>query len=225
MINFSVDWLPILLSFKLALLTTILLLVLGLPLCYFMAHSRHIGVRILEVLCLLPLVFPPTVLGFYLLMIFSPNFAFGHFLKSHFNFQLAFSFGGLLFASVLYNLPFVVQPLLAGFRSLPKNLQAASFLMGKGHAETLFRVMLPNMKRTLWAAIVLIFVHTLGEFGVVLMIGGNISGETKVVSIAIYEAVEMMDYHTANTYALIMIAFALTALLTLRGISIFRYKS
>ncbi len=163
----------------------------------------------------LPLVLPPTVIGFYLLLAFSPSGAFGKWLEHYFDIRLAFSFGGLLIGSVIYSLPFMVHPLLSGLRSLPASLEEASYSLGKTKTQTLFKVLLPNIKPSLLTGIVLTFAHTIGEFGVVLMIGGNIPGRTNVASIAVYDEVEALNYHNANVYAAILVGISVIILFLL----------
>jgi len=200
------DMEPIWLSIKLALITTIFLLFIGIPIAYWLSRRQSIVKLIIEALITMPLVLPPSVLGFYLLLAFSPNNGLGIWLHQHFNLQMVFSFKGLVLASIIYSLPFMVSPLKAAFSHLPKSMAEASYVMGKSKIKTFFYVILPNIKPSIFTAAVLTFAHTLGEFGVVLMIGGNIPGETKVASIAIYDSVETMDYASANAYALILFA-------------------
>lgn len=197
---------PIWLSIKLALITTLFLLLIGIPVAYWLSRKQTVFKLIAEALITMPLVLPPSVLGFYLLLAFSPNNALGKWLHEHFDLQLVFSFKGLVFASIIYSLPFMVSPVKAAFSHLPRSMAEASYVMGKSKVRTFFSVLLPNIRPSLFTAAVLTFAHTLGEFGVVLMIGGNIPGETKVASIAIYDAVEMMDYSAANNYALTLFA-------------------
>ncbi|KQN36030.1 molybdenum ABC transporter permease [Pedobacter sp. Leaf41] len=197
---------PIWLSLRLAAITTILLLFIGVPISYWLSRKQTVLKLIAEALITMPLVLPPSVLGFYLLLAFSPSNAFGEWLQAHLDLQLVFSFKGLVIASIIYSLPFMVSPLKAAFSHLPKSMAEASYMMGKSKAQTFFKVLLPNIKASIFTAVVLTFAHTLGEFGVVLMIGGNIPGQTKVASIAIYDAVETMDYASANSYALILFA-------------------
>ena len=207
------DWTPITLTFQLALLTAALLLLVSIPLGYWLAYSRSRLKPVVETLVSMPLVLPPTVLGFYLLVIFSPNGSFGAWLERWLNVRFIFSFEGLVLASMIYSLPFMVQPRQAGLSSLPPSLKEAAYLLGKSRWTTLFRVLLPNIRASLLTGIVLAFAHTIGEFGVVLMIGGSIPGRTKVASIAVYEAVESLDYATANLYAALL--FAMTFLILL----------
>jgi len=198
------SWEPLLLTLKLALVTTVILLVLAIPLSYWLAYSRARFKPVVETLVSMPLVLPPTVLGFYFLIAFSPRNAFGGFLESQFGLQLIFSFPGLVLASVLYSLPFMVHPIQAGLSSLSPSLREASYLMGNSRFRTLRRILLPNIRPALLTGIVLSFAHTVGEFGVVLMIGGNIPGQTRVASIAIYDEVEALNYGAANVYSAIL---------------------
>jgi molybdate transport system permease protein len=206
---------PILLTLELAFLTTIILFVLSIPLAAWLSRKNNIFKTIAQVFVSLPLVLPPTVIGFYLLIAFSPANALGRFLEHNFDIRLAFSFWGLLIGSVIYSLPFMVHPIQSGLAALPSSLQEASYSLGKSKKQTLFQVLLPNIKPSLLTGIVLTFAHTIGEFGVVLMIGGNIPGKTKVASIAVYDEVEALNYHNANGYALILLALSFIILLVM----------
>jgi len=199
------------LTFELAGITTLILLCIGIPLGYFLAETKSRLKPIIETFVSMPLVLPPSVLGFYLLLAFSPKNPFGEWLENTFDVRLVFSFEGLIIASVIFSLPFMVHPIQSGFSSLSKSLQEASYTLGKSKLQTLFYVLLPNMKPALLTGMVITFAHTVGEFGVVLMIGGNIAGETKVASIAIYDEVEALNYGLANQYAftLFIISFAI----------------
>ena len=208
-----IDWQPLLLTFKLALITTGLLFLIAVPIAYWLAHTKSKIKPILETLVSMPLVLPPTVLGFYLLIAFSPANTFGNWLDTYMGLRLLFSFEGLVFASVLYSLPFMVHPIQAGFSNLNPAITEASYVLGKSKTTTLFKVLLPNIKPSLLTGIVLSFAHTIGEFGVVLMIGGNIPGKTKVASIAIYDEVETLNYATANWYSIILFAITFSILL------------
>jgi molybdate transport system permease protein len=208
-----VDFAPFYLTLKLALTTTAILLMVGIPIAYWLAFSTVRGKVILEALIGLPLVLPPTVLGFYLLLAFSPENAFGNFLETYLDVRLVFSFPGLVIASVIYSLPFMIQPIQSGFRTIPKNLIEAAYTLGKRRMTTLWKVILPNVKNSLLTGIILTFAHTVGEFGVVLMIGGNIPHETRVISVAIYDQVEAMDYAQANIYSGILLVFSFIVLL------------
>lgn len=216
------EWTPIWLTLKLAAVTTAILLVIGMPLAYWLSGRSSMPKLILEAIITMPLVLPPSVLGFYLLVAFSPQNVVGSWLQQTLNIQLVFSFEGLILASVIYSLPFMVGPLKSALVHLPASLKEASFTMGKSKTETFFKVLMPNIKSSLLTAAVLTFAHTLGEFGVVLMIGGNIPGVTKVASIAIYDSVESMDYSNAANYSLIL--FSLTFVIVI-GVFIFNRKS
>ncbi len=212
------NWQPFLLTAELAAVTTALLLVIGIPLAWWLVYGRSPRpVRdLVEVLCNLPLVLPPTVLGFYLLLAFSPQSAFGGALLRWFDLRLAFSFSGLVIGSVLFSLPFMLQPLLGAFRQIPASYIEASRCCGKSEAVTLWRIVLPLARPGLLAGTVLCFAHTVGEFGVVLMLGGNIPGETRVASIALYHEVETLQYAAAHRYAAVLVLFAFVVLLALR---------
>ncbi|MBT8283483.1 MAG: molybdate ABC transporter permease subunit [Muriicola sp.] len=207
------NWEPLRLTFELALTTTLVLLLVSIPLAYWLSKTGSRLKPIVETLVSMPLVLPPTVLGFYFLLAFSPNNTFGGWIDEWLGIQLVFSFGGLVVASVIYSLPFMVQPIQAGLSSLPPSLSEAAATMGKSASVQLFRVLLPNIRKSLLTGIVLAFAHTVGEFGVVLMIGGNIPGETRVASIAIYDEVESLNYEAANTYSLILFALTFALLL------------
>jgi len=206
---------PIFLTLKLAFLTTIILFFISIPVARWLSQKKNIFKTIAEVVVSLPLVLPPTVIGFYLLLAFSPAGAFGKWLEHYFDIRVAFSFGGLLIGSVIYSLPFMVHPILSGLASLPASLEEASYSLGKTKTQTLFKVLLPNIKPSLLTGIVLTFAHTIGEFGVVLMIGGNIPGRTNVASIAVYDEVEALNYHNANVYAAILVGISVIILFLL----------
>lgn len=208
------DWQPLILTFKLALITTLLLLIISTPLAYWLAYTKSRIKPIVETLVSMPLILPPTVLGFYLLIAFSPANDFGSFLSNWFGIKLIFSFEGLVFGSVIYSLPFMVHPIQSGFSNLTASISEASYVLGKSRTTTLFKVLLPNIKPSLLTGIVLAFAHTIGEFGVVLMIGGNIPGRTKVASIAIFDEVESLNYSNANWYSFILFAITFIILLT-----------
>ena len=207
------NWEPLFLTFKLALLTTVILIAIGIPVAYWLSNTRSRLKPVLETLVSMPLVLPPTVLGFYFLMAFSPNNSFGSWLDDWLGVKLVFSFSGLVIASVIYSLPFMVHPVQSGLSGIPASLTEASFVMGKSRWETLLKVHLPQIKPALLTGIVLSFAHTVGEFGVVLMIGGNIPGKTKVASIAIYDEVEALNYAAANFYSLVLFAITFCILL------------
>ena len=208
------DFEPFLLSFKLATITTLILFVFTLPLAWWLSQTKSKSKPIIEAITALPLVLPPSVLGFYILVALSYNSPIGRFFEDVFDLKLVFNFAGLVIASCFYSLPFMVQPLQSGFESLNKNMLEASYLSGKGKLETVLRVAIPNIKPALITAIIVTFAHTVGEFGVVLMVGGAISEETKVASIAIYEMVEIMDYKAAHIYSAIMVILSFIVLLS-----------
>jgi molybdate transport system permease protein len=178
-----------------------------------MAYTKSKIKPVMETLVSMPLVLPPTVLGFYLLIAFSPSNAFGSWLDSWLGLKLVFSFEGLVIASIIYSLPFMVHPIQSGFANLSPTLKEASYVLGKSKIITLNKVLLPNIKPSLLTGIVLSFAHTVGEFGVILMIGGNIPGKTKVASIAIYDEVESLNYTVANNYSMILFAITFFILL------------
>lgn len=208
-----INWQPLWLSLQLAGITTLLLFGISIPLGYWLAYSRQRWKIALEAFVSLPMVLPPTVIGFYLLLAFSPAQGFGHFLDRYLNVRLVFTFPGLVIASLLYSLPFMVNPIIAGFRSLSPNLRAASRTLGKSDSTTLFRILLPNIRPSLITGAVLSFAHTIGEFGVVMMIGGSIPGQTRVASVAIYDEVQSIHYSLANRYAIVLLAFSFLILL------------
>ena len=199
---------PLLLSLKLSSVTTLLLLVLGVPFAYWLVFTRFRWKFLVESVVALPLVLPPTVLGFYLLMIIGGNSFIGQWYESIFNKPLAFSFQGLVLGSFLYSLPFAVQPIQTAFSSVDKKLLEASWSLGRSNVYTFFRVIIPLSRHGIITGCVLSFAHTLGEFGVILMIGGNVPGITRVASVAIYDEVQSLNYGTANMYAAILLSFS-----------------
>ena len=206
------DIAAIFLTLKLAAVTTVILLIVGTPLAWWLAHNRSRLKPLLEALVALPLVLPPTVLGFYLLLAFSPNSAFGQLWLSTTGQHLAFTFTALVMGSVLYSLPFVVQPLQASFEQLPHKLLEAAATMGADFKDQFIAIILPLTKRSFITAASLGFAHTVGEFGVVLMIGGNIPGETQVLSISLYDKVENLQYAEAHWLAGGLVIFSLLLL-------------
>ena len=201
----SLEFAPFILSFKLAGITTVILFGISLFIAWYLSQTHSRYKPIIEAITALPIVLPPSVLGFYILFTLSHNSAIGAFFYEFFGVKLVFNFTGLVIASCFYSLPFMVQPLQSGFEALPKNMLEASYIAGKSTWATLFKVALPNIKPSLMTAIVITFAHTVGEFGVVLMVGGSIPGQTKVASVAIYEMVEIMDYTSAHIYSGIMV--------------------
>ncbi|MCX7738654.1 MAG: molybdate ABC transporter permease subunit [Hydrogenothermaceae bacterium] len=215
----GLEWTPLILTIKLATITTIILLFLSIPIAYNLTYSNIRFKSVYEVIITLPLVLPPSVLGFYLLLLMGKNGILGKVWENIAGHQLAFHFEGVVLASVVFSLPFMVHPLISGFKSVPITLIEASYTLGKSKFTTLFNVILPNMKSAILTGITLSFAHTIGEFGVVLMIGGNIDGETRVISIAIYDSVEKLDYTTAHTYSFILFAVSFLTLLTVHKLN------
>ncbi|MDD5212420.1 MAG: molybdate ABC transporter permease subunit [Sulfuricurvum sp.] len=200
------------LTFKLASITTLILLLIAIPLAWILAFNNLRFRSIVETIVSMPLVLPPSVLGFYLLLAFSPVSTIGSFLIDH-DIRLAFSFEGLVVGSVLFSLPFMVHPIQAALSQVPRSIIEASYTLGKSPLITAIRVVLPSIRHGLISGIVLAFAHTVGEFGVILMIGGNIPGETRVASIAIYDEVESLNYVMAHQYALTLFAVTFVILL------------
>ena len=210
----DLEFTPFILSFKLATVTTLILFILSLPLAWYLSQTKSKLKPFLEAVSALPIVLPPSVLGFYILWALSYNSPIGAFFEEYFGVKLVFNFYGLVVASCFYSLPFMVQPLQSGFESLNKNMIEASYISGKSKFQTLLQVALPNIKPSLLTAMIVTFAHTVGEFGVVLMVGGSIPNETKVASVAIYEMVEVMDYTSAHIYSAIMVGISFLVLLS-----------
>jgi molybdate transport system permease protein len=211
------NYTPFWLSLKLAGGTTLILAVLGLPLVYMVSISRSWYQLLLKAVFNLPLVLPPTVLGYYLLVILQPNGVIGRFSQEYLGMRLAFSFPGLLIGSVIFSLPFMINPILSALEGLPPSLAEASATLGKSRWITFIRVLLPNIRSSVITGLVMSFAHSIGEFGVVLMIGGNIPSETRVASIAIYNEVELLNYERADQYAFILLGFSFILLVILYG--------
>lgn len=212
------DWQAIALSLRLAACTMLILLVLGLPLAYWLALTRWRGRFLLEAFIALPIVLPPTVLGFYVLMAIGPLSPLGQFYESLFGSRLPFTFQGLLIASVLFSLPFAVQPFTSAFATVDRRMAEASWCLGVSKLKTFFRITLPLAWPGVVTGMVLSFAHTLGEFGVVLMIGGNIPGATRTVSISIYDEVQALNYEAANQTSLALLLFSFTVLVLTYGL-------
>ena len=211
------DQQAIVLTLRLATFTTLILLAIAVPLSYWLAFSPARWKPLVEAAVALPLVVPPTVLGFYLLIWMGPRTAAGHILSVVLGHPLAFSFAGLLVGSVLFSLPFAVQPVVAGFRGVDRELLEAARLLSPSATSILRRILLPLIRPSLLTAAVLAFTHTVGEFGVVLMIGGNIPGVTRTLSISIYDQVQDFAYNRANHTALFLLALSFLALLIIYG--------
>jgi len=210
----NLNFVPFLLSFKLASITTSILFVLSMPLAWYLSQTKSKSKPIIEAITALPIVLPPSVLGFYILWALSQNSPIGSFFEEYFGIKLVFNFTGIVIASCFYSLPFMVQPLQNGFESINKNMLEASYISGKTKLQTVLKVAIPNIKPAIVTAIIVTFAHTVGEFGVVLMVGGSMPDETKVASIAIYEFVEIMDYESAHIYSGIMVLLSFMVLLS-----------
>ena len=206
---------PLWLSIQLAATTMVLLLLIATPLSWWLAQSRSRAKPLVQTVVALPLVLPPTVLGFYLLIVLGPAGAIGRWWVEVTGSALTFSFTGLVIASCIYSLPFAVQPLVAAFESLGKRDLEAAWTLGATRRDAFFSIAIPQSIRGYFGAAILSFAHTLGEFGVVLMVGGNIPGETRVVSIAIYDHVESLDYSQAHQLAALLLVLAFLALLAM----------
>jgi molybdate transport system permease protein len=207
-LEFGALWLTV----ELAAITTVLLLLIGTPIAWWLSRTRTPLKPVIEALVALPLVLPPTVLGFYFLLLANPGAPLGRFWFEMTGDTLTFSFVGLVLASIAYSAPFMIQPLQTAFTSLGRGPLEAATMLRAGPLDAFFSVALPHAARGYLTATVLTFAHTVGEFGVVLMIGGNIPGETRVISIALYEAVETLDYATAHVMAAILLIFSFVVL-------------
>lgn len=205
------DWQALILSLKLATVTLVLLLPLGLLLGRWLAYANFSGKSIVEALVVLPLVLPPTVLGYYLLVSLGAASPLGSMVENLFGVQLTFSFAGLVIASIIFNIPFMVQPIQRAFEAIPSNLSEAAAVSGLNRWQTLIRIELPLAWPGVLSAMVLTFVHTLGEFGVVLMMGGSIPGETQTIAISIYDRVQAFDLQAADRMALLLLILSLLA--------------
>jgi len=212
-----VNWQAVALSLKLALSTAGILLVVGLPMAYWVTFSQWRWKFLVEAVVALPIVLPPTVLGYYILVGLGPRNLPGRMWQSLFGHTLPFTFGGLLAASVLYSLPFAVQPFSAGFETVDRRVIEAAWTLGASRLATFFRVILPLSAAGAITGVVLSFAHTIGEFGVVLMVGGNIPGVTRTISIDIYDQAQAGNYDVANRTALVLLLFSFLVLSTIYG--------
>ncbi len=203
---------PLLLSLKLSSITTVLLFIAGIPFAYWLVFSKIRWKFLIESVVALPLVLPPTVLGFYLLMAIGGNSFIGRCYETIFNKTLAFSFEGLVLGSFLYSLPFAVQPFQTAFLGVDRRLLETSWSLGRSRLYTFFHVILPLSRQGILTGCVLSFAHTLGEFGVVLMIGGNIPGITRVASVAIYDEVQSLNYGSAYIYSSVLLSLSFAIL-------------
>ncbi|QTA91056.1 molybdate ABC transporter permease subunit [Desulfonema magnum] len=210
---------PLYLSVKLALVTTVLLMIMAAPVAYVLAYSEFFGKSFLEALVSLPLALPPTVLGFYLLIFMGPKGGFGRLWEKLTGSSLLFTFSAIVIASLVYSLPFAVQPMRAAFQKIDQKLLENAYVLGLSRTAAFFRVILPNTMGGLAASAILVFVHTMGEFGVLLMVGGSVPGQTKVASIAIYEAVEALNYHEAGIMCMTLIPISYAFLLLINWLN------
>ena len=208
-----IDLTALWLTIRLAAVTTLILLALGTLISAWIVFTRSRLRPIVEAICALPLLLPPTVLGFYLLVLLGPQTAPGRLLTRIVGHPLAFTFWGLVIGSVIYSLPFAVQPLVAGFHAVDPSLREQAALLGAGRIRILRELLLPLSKRSILTAVTLVFAHTVGEFGVVLMVGGDIPGSTRTLSIAIYDQVQDFSYAQANHTAILLLIFATLALI------------
>jgi len=206
-------------SFKLAAVTTVVLLAAGAFLAYVLVYRRVPARPVVESVISLPIVLPPTVLGFYLLVLMGPTCAFGRVWEGLFDSTLLFTFTGIVVASVFYSLPFAVQPLKTAFSKIDRRILENAHVLGLSPMKAFFRVVLPNSAAGFASAAILVFLHTLGEFGVILMVGGSVPGETRVASIAIYEAVESLRYRDACMLSLVMVLVSFTFLLVVNALN------
>ena len=210
---------PLWISFKLAAATTVMLLALGAFLAYLLAYRKVPARPVVESLITLPIALPPTVLGFYLLILMGPKGAFGKAWEGLFNSTLLFTFTGIVIASVFYSLPFAVQPLKAAFLKIDRRILENAYVLGLSPVKAFFRVIVPNSAVGFAAAAILVFLHTMGEFGVILMVGGSVPGETRVASIAIYEAVESLRYRDAWVLSLVLALVSFSFLLVINALN------
>jgi molybdate transport system permease protein len=211
-------WEALWLTMRLAFVVMLLLLAVSTPLAYWLSQSKRRGLVALETLVSLPIVLPPTVIGFYLLMLFSPQRPFGAFWLKLTGQTLTFSFEGLVIGSVIYSLPYAVQPILSSFKSVHKDFIDASLTAGATRLQAFWHIMLPLSQRGIGVAAILGFAHTFGEFGIVVMLGGSIPGKTKVASIALYDEVQKLNYETSHAYAIILLLVSFLTLLAMTAI-------
>lgn len=213
------DYLALYVTLKLALVTTVFLMVIAAPVAYALAYNRFAGKSLLEALIYLPMALPPTVIGFYLIIVMGPKGFVGKTWSLLTGGSLLFTFIGITIASIIYSIPFAVQPMKAAFSKIDRRLLESAYVLGLSKRATFFRVIIPNSISGIAAAAILVFLHSIGAFGVLLMVGGSIPGETKVASIAIYEAVEMMNYQVAGMIALSFIPISYVFLLLINKLN------
>lgn len=218
--GYPLDLHPILLTLEIAAITSVVLLIIGTPIAWYLSQMRSRARIFLEALVALPLVLPPTVLGFYLIIALNPEGQIAHFTKMlGFSGQLTFNKVGLIIGSVVYSLPFTVQPIMASFEALPQQIVDAARTMRASFLDRFFTVILPLARQGFLVGAVLTFAHTVGEFGVVLMVGGNIEGQTRTVSIAIYDHVESFEYTEAHVLSILMLVFSILVLMFVYGLN------
>ncbi len=213
------NWSAVEISLKLATLTSLILLLIGIPVAYWVTYSRWRLKFLVESIVTLPLVLPPTVLGFYILVSIGPRSPVGQWYQGAVGHPLPFSFEGLVLASIIYSLPFAVQPMVTSFSAVDFSLLEASWTLGVSPVKTFWRVVLPQSGRGLLTALVLTFAHTVGEFGVVLMVGGNIDGVTRTISIDIYDSVQALNYQSAAYTSFALLLFSFTVLAVVYGLN------
>ena len=213
------DYLALFVTLKLALVTTVFLIVIAAPVAYFLAYTRFPGKSFLEALIYLPMALPPTVIGFYLIIAMGPKGFAGRIWETLTGGSLLFTFLGITIASIIYSIPFAVQPMKAAFVKIDRRLLENAYILGLSKRAAFIRVIVPNSLGGIAAAAVLVFLHSIGAFGVLLMVGGSIPGQTKVASIAIYEAVEMMNYSAAGMIALSFIPVSYAFLLLINRLN------
>lgn len=213
------DYLALYVTLKLAFVTTVFLMVIAAPVAYFLAYSRFPGKSLLEALVYLPMALPPTVIGFYMIIVMSTKGFIGRTWEALTGGSLLFTFLGITIASIIYSIPFAVQPMKAAFQKIDRRLLENAYILGLSKRATFLRVVIPNSLNGIAAAAVLVFLHSIGAFGVLLMVGGSIPGETKVASIAIYEAVETMNYRTAGLIAFSFIPISYIFLLLINKLN------
>jgi len=208
-----IDWIPVVLTLKLACATTMILLIVGVPLACWLTFSRHPLQPLVSTVVTMPLVLPPSVLGFYLLIFLGPNGPVGRWTQHVLGMRLVFSFAGLVIGASIFSLPFMVNAVKSGLASIPRNLIEASYSLGKGRLQTVWSIVLPHARPAVIGGSVMSFAHTIGAFGIILMLGGNIPGQTRVASVAIYSEVEAVNYAAAHLYSfvLLVISFCVVA--------------
>lgn len=221
----SQDLTALWLTLELAVVSTALLLAIGIPLAWWLARSEHALKPFLEAAIALPLILPPTVIGFYLLIAFSPDTLLAQSWRTIFDANLAFSFAGLVLGSVIYSLPFVVQPLQSSYENIPRTTLLVAASLGANRPDRFLSVVWPLSRRATMAAAALAFCHTMGEFGIVLMIGGSIPGETQVLSIALFDHVEALQYASAHSIAALLLIFSFLSLLVIYSSGFRNYRA